>query len=83
MATSLKIENPHFKSAVELAALALAKKVDDFLLINAQVVGKVATIGEIRAGLSVDDAAALSRPVFNQVCFLNGYKITNPEDISA
>ncbi|AXS79857.1 hypothetical protein [Dechloromonas sp. HYN0024] len=80
---ALKIDNPYFKTPVEIDAARLAPIIATALQTNAQAVGAVAGLVEIRALLSAADAAALTRTVFNQVCHINGWNIINPTDAAA
>lgn len=80
---ALKITNPYFKTPVEIDAARLAPIVAAALQANAQAVGAVASLIEIRNLLLPADAAALTRTVFNQVCFINGWEIINPTDAAA
>jgi len=80
---ALKITNPFFKTQVDIDAAALAPVVSAALQANAQAVGAVAGLVEIRALLAPADAAKLTRAVFNEVCSLNGWNIINPSDAAA
>lgn len=80
---ALKIDNPYFKTATQQDAERLAPIVAAALQANAQAVGAVAGLAELRALLSPADAAALTRAVFNQVCAINEWHIINPTDPAA
>lgn len=77
---ALKIDNPYFKTPVQIDAETLAPIVLAALQASAQVVGAIAGLIEIRNLLLPADAAKLTRPVFNQVCKINGWHVINTED---
>lgn len=79
----LKIFNPFYRTQVELDAEALAPTVEAAIQANAQALGKLAGLAEIRALLSAPDAAKCTRAVFNQICQLKGWVVSNPEDPAA
>ena len=76
----LKCKNKYFKEENEFTAEDLAAKVDIFLQMNAQAVGPVMTIAQMRAALPVADRVKLTRGVFNIVCALLGLEIVDAAD---
>ena len=80
---ALKIRNPFFKTPVQLDAEDLSPRVIAALTANAQAVGQLAGLVEIRNLLVPADAAKLTRQVFNHICSMNEWQIVNPEDPAA
>lgn len=79
----LSIKNKYYKAPVDTTAEGLAVKVETYLRANAQSMGPILTLEQIRSGLSVPDRALLTRKMFNQVAMVLGLEIQNIDDIEA
>lgn len=76
----LRIHNPFYKSSDDLVVEDLMPKIIAALTANAQSMGPLVTIAEVRNALLPVDAAKLNRKIFNQVCKKAGLLIDDPTD---